>query len=65
MEQKEQNEQTEIDILSLSRNELTREILDLGEKAFRAKQIYEWLHVKKITDFSQMSNISVQFRERL
>ena len=65
MEQKEQNEQTEIDILSLSRNELTREILDLGEKAFRAKQIYEWLHVKKITDFSKMSNISVQFRERL
>ncbi len=65
MEQKEQKELTQIDILSLSRNELTREILDLGEKAFRAKQIYEWLHVKKITDFSQMSNISVQLRERL
>ncbi len=65
MEQKEQKELTQIDILSLSRNELTREILDLGEKAFRAKQIYEWLHVKKIADFSQMSNISVQLRERL
>ena len=39
MEQKEQKELTQIDILSLSRNELTREILDLGEKAFRAKQI--------------------------
>lgn len=65
MEHTEQNERAEIDILSLSKDELAQEILDMGEKTFRAKQIYEWLHVKKITDFSQMSNISVQLRERL
>lgn len=60
-----ETEQTEIDILSLSQEELAREILAMGEKTFRAKQIYEWLHVKKISDFSQMSNISIQLRERL
>ncbi len=53
------------DILSLTRDELIAEITALGEKAFRAKQIYDWLHVKKVTDFSQMSNISAQLRDML
>lgn len=55
----------EIDILSLDMDELKSEICAMGEKCFRAKQIYEWLHVKKITEFAQMSNISAQFREQL
>ncbi len=54
-----------IDILSLSKEELAAEIAAMGEKSFRAKQIYEWLHVKKVTDFSQMSNISAQLQSRL
>ncbi len=54
-----------IDILSLTRDELTNEICAMGEKAFRAKQVYDWLHVKKVTNFSQMSNLSAQFREEL
>lgn len=54
-----------IDILSMTKEELTGEIRDMGEKAFRAGQIYDWLHVKKVTDFSQMSNLSAQFREEL
>lgn len=54
-----------IDILSLSMDELSGEICAMGEKAFRAKQIYDWLHIKKINDFSHMSNISAQFREEL
>lgn len=54
-----------IDILSLDMDGLTGEICAMGEKAFRAKQIYDWLHVKKATDFSQMSNLSAQFRELL
>lgn len=54
-----------IDILSLTREELTEQISAMGEKAFRAKQIYDWLHEKKVTEFSQMSNISAQFREQL
>ena len=58
-------EQEKIDILALTREELTAQIVAMGEKAFRAKQIYEWLHIKKITDFAQMTNISAQFRESL
>ncbi len=54
-----------IDILSMTKEELTSEICGMGEKAFRAGQIYDWLHVKKVTDFSQMSNLSAQFREEL
>lgn len=54
-----------IDILSLSKEELTEQLTALGEKAFRAKQIYDWLHIKRVTDFSQMSNISAQLRDTL
>ncbi len=54
-----------IDILSLTLEELTAEILKMNEKAFRAKQIYSWLHVKRVTDFSQMSDISAQLRDEL
>lgn len=54
-----------IDILSLDRDELTSEICAMGEKSFRAKQVYDWLHVKKVTEFSQMSNLSAQYREEL
>ena len=39
-----------IDILSLNLCELEEEILAMGEKKFRAKQIYEWLHKKKATE---------------
>ena len=54
-----------IDILSLTKDELSEKIKELGEKAFRAKQIYEWLHVKKATSFSQMSNISKDLQDKL
>lgn len=54
-----------IDILSLTFEELSEKILEMGEKKFRAKQIFDWLHVKKVTDFEQMTNISAQFRADL
>lgn len=53
------------DILSLTKAELTEKIIALGEKKFRAGQVYDWLHVKRVKEFSQMSNISVAFRTRL
>ncbi len=53
------------DILSLTREELCERILAMGEKKFRANQIYDWLHVKRVKEFSQMSNISATFREKL
>lgn len=54
-----------IDILSLSLSELEEQILLLGEKKFRAKQIWQWLHVKKVRNFDKMSNLSAQFRDKL
>ncbi len=54
-----------IDIRSLSFEELDRLITNLGEKSFRSKQIYEWLHKKFIKDFSEMTNISKATIEKL
>ena len=53
------------DILSLTKDELINAILELGEKKFRAVQIYEWLHIKKVTSFSEMTNLSADLRNRL
>lgn len=51
-----------IDILSLTFSELSEQLCAMGEKPFRAKQVYDWLHVKKVRDFSEMTNISAQKR---
>ncbi len=53
------------DIASLSFNELKTEMEGIGEKAFRAKQIYEWLHVKLADSFEEMTNLSKPLREKL
>ena len=47
------------------RDRLKTAIVDLGEKAFRAKQVYEWLWKKACTDFNLMTNLSIDFREKL
>lgn len=53
------------DILSYSLEELEDALADLGEKKFRAKQIYEWLHVQRVSEFDKMSNISLSLRTKL
>ena len=53
------------DIKSMTLEDLTKELAALGEKPFRAKQIYDWLHVKMATDFEQMSSLSRDLRARL
>lgn len=45
--------------------ELTQFVTEHGEKKFRAKQIYEWLHVKHAYTFSEMTNLSAEFRKWL
>ena len=54
-----------IDIKSLNLEELTGFIVKNGEKAFRAKQVYQWLHVKQVDTFDEMTNLSKAFREKL
>ncbi len=53
------------DIKSLYLQELEQEIRTLGDKPFRARQIYQWLHEKLVTDFDQMSNLSKSLRDQL
>lgn len=53
------------DIKSLTLEELTAEIKEMGEPAFRAKQIFDWIHVKLVRDFSSMTNISEKLRSKL
>lgn len=40
-------------------------LIEMGEKKFRAAQIYEWLHKKRVTSFDGMTNISASLREVL
>lgn len=53
------------DILSMTLPELQAAVQELGEPKFRAKQIFNWLHQKRVTDFSEMTTLSLPFRERL
>lgn len=53
------------DIMSLNYEELLSEMGEIGEKPFRGKQIYNWLHVKLAEDFSEMTDLSRALREKL
>ena len=52
------------DIKSMDLEELKKEMEAAGEKAFRAKQIYEWMHRKLVRDFEEMTNIPKELREK-
>lgn len=53
------------DIRSYNYEQLKAEMAAIGEKPFRAKQLYEWLHVKLADDFGEMTNLSKALREKL
>ena len=53
------------DIKSMNLPELTEFVKELGEKPFRAKQLYQWMHVKLAPALDDMTNLSKDFRERL
>lgn len=53
------------DILGMYLPELKEYLAGIGEKPFRAKQIYEWLHVKGVRSFDGMTSISKALREKL
>lgn len=52
------------DIKSMSLEELKQEAAALGEKPFRAVQMYEWMHKKLCGGFDEMTNISGALREK-
>ncbi len=53
------------DIKSFDLEELKKEIRVLGEKEFRATQLYEWMHKKLAVSYEEMTNLPGAFRERL
>lgn len=53
------------DIRQLSLEEIQEYFTEIGERPFRAKQVYEWLWKKSAKDFDQMTNLSLSTRERL
>ncbi len=53
------------DLLALSLPQLQAWLIEHGEPAFRAKQIYSWLFQQLVTDFAAMSNIPLALRTRL
>jgi 23S rRNA (adenine2503-C2)-methyltransferase len=54
-----------IDIRSLSLSTLQEHFIQMDEKGFRAKQVYEWLWKKSCFSFDEMSNISKELRTKL
>ncbi len=40
-------------------------VKELNQKPFRAKQLYSWLHIRRVTSFAEMTNLSIKFRELL
>lgn len=53
------------DIKSQTLEELKKTVEALGEKPFRAKQLYEWMHVKLAESYEEMTNLPKTFREKL
>ena len=54
------------DIRSMTPEELEAFVVnDLKEKKFRARQIYDWMHVKCVQNFDEMTNLSKDLRQKL
>lgn len=46
-------------------DELKEELKEMGEKPFRAEQIYKWIYEARVSDFDEMTNLSLELREKL
>ena len=45
--------------------ELKEELKNIGEKPFRAEQIYKWIYEEKTNNFDNMTHLSLELREKL
>ena len=54
-----------MDIKSMTLDELKDACQQMGEKPFRAKQLYDWLHHRLAGSYDEMTNLSLAFREKL
>lgn len=56
---------SKIDLKSLDINELKKVFISLDEKAFRAKQVFEWIHEKCIEEIDEITVLSKSLKEKL
>ncbi|WPK12002.1 23S rRNA (adenine(2503)-C(2))-methyltransferase RlmN [Lysinibacillus louembei] len=63
--EKKEKPQLKESIYSLRPDELQNWLVENGEKAFRAGQIFDWLYHKRVKTFEEMSNLSKSLREKL
>ena len=54
-----------MDIRNCNEEEMKEIAKEFGEKEFRGKQMFEWIHGKQIQDLDEMTNLSAEFRRRL
>ena len=54
-----------MDILSMTQEELIESFKENSIPAFRAKQVYEWLHKHCVLNYEDMLNLPKNLRERL
>jgi len=54
-----------INLLNFDRQAMEAFFTDMGEKAFRATQVLQWVHQRGVDDFAAMTNISMALRARL
>ncbi len=52
-------------IKNYSLDELKEELKEIGEKPFRAEQIFKWLYEARVSNFDDMTNLSLELREKL
>ena len=45
--------------------DLKKEFVELGEKPFRAEQVFKWIYESKVMSFDEMTNLSLELREKL
>ena len=60
-----ENIDNRIDIKSMTIDELEELLVSMGDKKFRGKQIFSWLHEKLVVSFDDMTNLSKPLREKL
>jgi 23S rRNA (adenine2503-C2)-methyltransferase len=54
-----------VNLIGMDRNDLIRELAAMGEKKFRAEQLYQWIYQHGVTDIDAMTNLGKPLREKL
>jgi 23S rRNA (adenine2503-C2)-methyltransferase len=54
-----------VDLAGVERHELERTLADLGSRPFHARQIFQWVHKRGVTDLARMSDLGRDLRQRL